>query len=207
MNKLIAAVATPVYPSPLTAKDKLAVNKAAKTVLLERFPGAEIVYDGLSDGAKAPPRIRFYAKVDSASEAARALLAATGGRRPTCAKGFAGAFLVDVNANGVISTAVAGLSAADLAGKTLAQLIEIGAPRGIKIAKGTSKTKAITALLGFDPSAVVTSSPTPEAATEPTPEVTTTGDIAEAFGLTEVPGVTVVSDATETVVEGAETVV
>jgi hypothetical protein len=187
MNNLIVGVATPVYPINAGRKDLVAVNKLCKQALTDRFPGSEIVYDGLANGASAPPAIKFYAKLPTDSEVAKAILAASGGRRPVCSRGFAGAFLVTVDSNGPVSTAVAGLTAESLDGKTLKELTEIGAARGIKITRGTSKAKAIAALIGTPAVAaapvVVAEAVAPET---PAAEVETTEVVAETPAAEEV---------------------
>lgn len=167
MKNVIVGVATPIYPSNAARKDLVVVNAQAKAALLKRFPDARVFYDGYSDGVKSAPRIRFYAKLPVAHPQAQALLTAAG-RRPTCAKGFAGAFLVDVTSEGEVSTAVAGLSAESLTGKTLKELQAIGTSRGIKISNGTNKAKAIASLLGFSSSVSAPAAETAPAAEPPT---------------------------------------
>lgn len=148
MDKIIVGVATPTYPVNASRKDLVPVNRACKEALAARFPGAQVIYDGLSNGAKAVPQIRYYAKLPATDPTAAAILAANDGRRPTVGRGFKGAYLVDVSADGVTSTGVAGLSAEALGTKTLKDLQTIGATYNIKIANGTSKAKAILMLTG-----------------------------------------------------------
>lgn len=148
MKSVIVGVATPVYPSTPTAADKRKVNAAAKEALLGRFPGATVVYDGKADGLKAAPRIKFYAKLPVDDPAVAEVLAAAGGKRPTIGKSFAGAFMVDVNAQGVIPARLPDLDPAALAGMTLRALTELGASRGVKIPSGVAKATAIARLLG-----------------------------------------------------------
>lgn len=179
MEKIIVGVATPIYSSTSSRKDLIPVNRQAKDALLTRFPGAQIVYDGLSDGAKAPPRIRFYAKLPATDPVAEALLAANEGRRPTVGRAFKGAVLIDVGAEGVVSTAVAGLTAEELSTKTLKELQAIGLTHGIKIANGTAKAKAIGMLAGTNVVRPAPSAPAPDVTPEAPAEVPSVEAAAE----------------------------
>lgn len=124
MKSIIVAVATPAYPVNATRKDLVAVNRQVKSILTSRFPGAFVVYDGLANGLKKAPAIKFYAKLPADSEVAVALVAANGGKRPTVGKGFAGAFTVTVDANGPVDLEGTNTATIDIGTVPQAEVVE-----------------------------------------------------------------------------------
>lgn len=149
MKSIIVAVATPAYPTNATRKDLVTVNKQVRNILTSRFPGAQVVYDGLANGLKKDPAIKFYAKLPADSEVAVALLAANGGKRPTVGKGFAGAFTVTVDANGPVDLEGSSTVTIDLGAVPQAEVVET-----IASAFGLADSPAVTA--GADAPAEVT---------------------------------------------------